>query len=372
MNFTKLLISTFSTSSSSSPTRTSHFLANYLMKNFNFSEPRALSASKRFWWAKNPDNIETVVTLLKQHGFSDAHIESTVKTTPQILFAKINKTLIPKLKFFQENLGLRDSDLGLFLSKNATLFTQSLERKLIPNTEILLKILSGDRKALIWIIGKCKWILYKFPKSSLLVNIGLLEKYGIVGSQLSMIVKSRPILLVLEESKLCDLCREVERMGFSSKSRMFVHGLLTLSCMSSETIRNKLEVFQSFGYSKEECVGMFRKAPGMPRVSVEKLRLGLEFFLKGIGFERDVLLRMPRLLMYSMEKRVIPRYFVLEILKSKKLLKRNTSFVNVIQLSEDEFLDKYISKYRDNAEELLIAYKGGLANVDTSEESDRE
>ncbi|KAF9610747.1 hypothetical protein IFM89_024603 [Coptis chinensis] len=110
----------------------------------------------------------------------------------------------------------------------------------------------------------------------------------------------------------------------------------------------------------------------MPRVSVEKLRLGLEFFLKGIGFERDVLLRMPRLLMYSMEKRVIPRYFVLEILKSKKLLKRNTSFVNVIQLSEDEFLDKYISKYRDNAEELLIAYKGGLANVDTSEESDRE
>lgn len=96
----------------------------------------------------------------------------------------------------------------------------------------------------------------------------------------------------------------------------------------------------------------------MLRASEEKLKLGMEFFMNTIKFEKTLLVHRPTILMLSMEDRVIPRYRVLQILKSKRLLKREPSFINVLSLTDEEFLDKFISRFADDAEELLVAYKG--------------
>ena len=89
-----------------------------------------------------------------------------------------------------------------------------------------------------------------------------------------------------------------------------------------------------------------------------------------IKLEKSVLIRLPSCLMYSMEERVIPRYKVLQIMKSRRLLKGEPSFVHVLNLTEEEFLTKFIVKFSDHSEELLVAYKGHLLDSSSEDESE--
>ncbi|KAI8537615.1 hypothetical protein RHMOL_Rhmol09G0037900 [Rhododendron molle] len=132
---------------------------------------------------------------------------------------------------------------------------------------------------------------------------------------------------------------------------MFVHVVSTVGGMSAETFNRKFELFRSFGFSEEECMEMFRRAPVLLAVSEGKLKLGMEFFLYDVKLERPALVSWPTCLTYSMGERVLPRYRVLQVLKCKRLLKKEPSL-------KEKFLEKFISRFRDDAEDLLVAYKG--------------
>ncbi|KAK6924145.1 Transcription termination factor, mitochondrial/chloroplastic [Dillenia turbinata] len=118
-----------------------------------------------------------------------------------------------------------------------------------------------------------------------------------------------------------------------------------------------MKLFQSFGFSEGECFKMFRRAPVLFRVSEGKLRLGIEFFMNRMKFGKAVLVSYPTCLMNSLDDRVIPRYRVVQLLQSKKLVKNTPNFMNILSLTEKEFLEKYIAAFRDDAEEILMAYK---------------
>ncbi|XP_042498134.1 transcription termination factor MTERF5, chloroplastic-like [Macadamia integrifolia] len=359
-------------SSVASPAKSSDsnpFIVDYLVEAFGLSKTQALAASKLRMGMKDSKKPESVVHFLRQLGFSEAHVRGAVRVSPQILFSKIEKTLKPKLKLFQE-IGLTGSDLGRFISKNAGLLTVSLDRRLIPCMEVLKKMFTiyGGHRSLILVLQRCKWVLTSDPEARLLPNISLLESHGIVGSQLSALFRRQPTLFLMRESALRDQLRRVVEMGVSADSRMFVHALHTISCMSPETLRGKFELFQGFGFSEEECMTMFEKMPVLFRCSEVKLKFGIEFFMNVIGFEKMVLVQRPMCLMYSIEKRVIPRYRVIEILKSKRLLKKVPIFLHVVELPEKKFVDRFISRFKDDLEELLVAYKGAV--LDSSEEDE--
>lgn len=345
-------------------------LSDYLQETLKFSKTQALSISTRFSHIRSIEKPQFVVCFFQNLGFSNPQIQSAVHLTPQILFANIEKSLKPKIKLFQ-NIGLVGYDLGKFISKNSPLLTASLERKLVPRIEILKELLLNDEKNedLVKVISRCNWIVHRKPESRLLSNIAYLKSCGIVGSQLSMLLRRQPRLFVLQESMLEGLVSRVLNMGFSVNSRMFVHALYTVSCLSDETFERKFGILKSFGFSEYECTVMFRKAPGLLRTSKEKLKLGMDFFLNIAKFKKEVLLHNPTFLMHGMEERVIPRYKVLQIMKSKKLFKKEPSFINMLTLTEEEFLQKFISRFPDDALELLIAYKGN--GLDSSSEGER-
>ncbi|KAI8536123.1 hypothetical protein RHMOL_Rhmol10G0231900 [Rhododendron molle] len=89
-----------------------------------------------------------------------------------------------------------------------------------------------------------------------------------------------------------------------------------------------------------------------------KLKLGMEFFLYDIKLERSALVSWPTCLMYSIGERILPRYRVLQVLKCNALLNKEPSLLNALKFSEEKFLEKFISRFRDDEEELLVAYKG--------------
>ncbi|XVF61731.1 hypothetical protein PTKIN_Ptkin08bG0154000 [Pterospermum kingtungense] len=135
-------------------------------------------------------------------------------------------------------------------------------------------------------------------------------------------------------------------------------GLLKLS-------RN-IEYLQSCGIVGSQ---LSRKIPSVFRVSGEKLKLGIEFYINVAKVDKNVLVSRLLLLMSSLEDLVIPRYRVLQVIKSKKLLKTDPSFLYVLNFTENEFL-KFMSRFPDDLEELLIAFKAHL--VYTSSEEDEQ
>jgi mTERF domain-containing protein len=62
--------------------------------------------------------------------------------------------------------------------------------------------------------------------------------------------------------------------------------------------------------------------------------------------------------MYSTEKRLRPRYDVLKILKSKKLIEIGKKTNYLLTVSEKNFLENYVTKYADKVPGLLEVYRG--------------
>ena len=356
-----------SLSSSAITTNTNSALVDCLTNTYKLTKTQALSISNRFSSVKSPDKPQSVHKLFLDYGFSETHIRSAILVSPQILFADVNKTLRPKLELFGK-LGIDGYDLGKFISKNPTVLSRSLEKKLVPCIEIVQKILGDDKNKNHMIrVFSFGWVLWE-PKR-LLANCAFLEGCGIVGPQLALILKRQPHIFLMEESKLRELVSRVSDMGFSLGSNMFPHAVYVVSGLSKVAIKKKLDLVRSFGYSEAECMEMFRRAPLLFRTSVEKLKFGIDFFLNTMEYKKPVLIHSPWVLMTSMKKRVIPRYKVLQVLKLKRLFKRGPSFYTMLQCTEADFLQNFILRFTDDAEELLIAYTSHMSDSEEEEES---
>ncbi|KAI8528242.1 hypothetical protein RHMOL_Rhmol12G0135400 [Rhododendron molle] len=214
-----------------------------------FSEPEAISISNSFSSRKNLKNPPSVVHFLIQLGFSDAHIRSSVQLKPEILFSYVDKTLKPKLQFFQD-LGLNCPDLGNFISTHSHVLLDSLERTLIPCVDIIKKTLVNDKnnRDLFQVLGRS----YSDSLSRLKCNIAFLESCGIVG--LPMLLKKEPKFFFNSETALRDLVSRVSDIGFSVDSRMFVHAMCTVGSRSRENFSKKIELLRSCGLSMDEYV----------------------------------------------------------------------------------------------------------------------
>ncbi|CAN1748021.1 Transcription termination factor MTERF5, chloroplastic [Linum perenne] len=347
-----------------SSTTSSSALVNCLISTFKFTDTQAISIAARFSSLKSPEKPQALSGFLRGLGFTDAHLQATVAGAPQILFADIETNLKPKIQHFQK-LGLEGSRLVKFLSKNHTILTASLTLKLVPRLKILQKIVS--QKDLAWGLERCSWVLYKYPEKRLSSNIELLQSCGIVGSQLAMLFRMQPRIFLTEESKLRDKVSKTLDFGFSVKSKMFVYGLWTVCGWSEASLEKKLAMFNGLGFSREECIDMFRKAPVLLRCSEDKLKFGIDFYLNTMKLTKDMIVRTPSLLMYSMTERVIPRYRVLEIMESKALLKIRPNFTTVVSLTNARFVEKFVFWSVDHAEELLMVFNGH--DVDASKDA---
>ncbi|KAK6922938.1 Transcription termination factor, mitochondrial/chloroplastic [Dillenia turbinata] len=353
-------------SSIASPTKTpkpsNPIIVNYLINNLGFSESQAQSRSSHFPSIKTLEKPTSVILFLNQIGFSHSQIRSCALASPQILLLNPEKNLKPKIDYFQD-LGLSGHDLGNVFSKNPTLLTCSLSNKLVPAIEIVKRVLKDDGNVenLARVLMRCsRGISGNIQR--ILNNVSYLESCGIVGSQLSLLVIRQPRILALQESALKALVSKLFDMGFQVDSRMLVHALHTVSCLSTETFKRKMKFVQSFGFTEEESMEMFRKAPSAFRASEGKLKLVIDFFMKTLKCDKNVLVGRPRFFMYSMEARMIPRYEVFKLLSSKGLLKKRQCFSTLLAMSEEEFMKKFIWRFGDDVDELLAIYKGHMFN----------
>ena len=85
------------------------FTVSYLINSCGLSPEIANSVSEKVNFP-NPTRPDSVLSLLRDHGFANLHISKLVSKCPKLLLAKPDKTLLPKLDFFR-SLGLSSTEV---------------------------------------------------------------------------------------------------------------------------------------------------------------------------------------------------------------------------------------------------------------------
>lgn len=128
---------------------------------------------------------------------------------------------------------------------------------------------------------------------------------------------------------------------------MFVYGIYLLSYRKEKTVVDKFEIFRSFGWTQSDIMGLIRQNPLCLTSSEAKIKGRLEFLMNQLGYKPADLASKPALFTYSIEKRLLPRHRVLQVLKEKGLLKNNYSLYSAASLTKSRFLKRFVLPFEE-------------------------
>ncbi|XWS74616.1 hypothetical protein CRYUN_Cryun01aG0013900 [Craigia yunnanensis] len=325
----------------------------------------ALSLSKRLRIPENSfPNSESVLNCLKSYGFENTQVAKLVQKRPEILHCRVNTNLKPKLEYLIQK-GFTGKLLPELVVSNPVIVFLSLNSRIKPSFEFLSPFLNGE-ELLVAIKRSFSWLLTLNPNAILQPNVDLLISEGIAASRIWKLLMSQPRVILQSHDRMVYAVKTVKEIVFEPKEPRFILALRVICSMSKSNWKKKVEAFMSLGWSEDEVLNTFRKDPLCLSCSEKKLRYLMVFFVNTMKLDTKTIIGYPKLLLYSVDKRIIPRYKVLKVLESMNLIKEDKKIVWVITLSEKKFLEDYITKHRDKVPGLLDMYQRAVKQRKTT------
>ncbi|KAJ4902043.1 Mitochondrial transcription termination factor family protein [Raphanus sativus] len=152
------------------------------------------------------------------------------------------------------------------------------------------------------------------------------------------------------------------KLGFSTVDvwEIFKKNPLFLA-LSEKNIVNSFETFIGLGFSRDEFVTMVKHCPQCIGLSAESVKKKTEFLVKEMNWSLKALVSNPAVFGYNLEKRTVPRCYVIKALMSKGLLGSELPPLSpVLAVTDEAFLTKYVMKHDDDKElvaELMSIYR---------------
>jgi mTERF domain-containing protein len=75
-----------------------------------------------------------------------------------------------------------------------------------------------------------------------------------------------------------------------------------------------LELYKRWGWSKDMALSAFKRHPNCMLLSEEKITKAMDFFVNKMGWPSANISLNPSVLFFSLEKRIMPRFLVIQIL----------------------------------------------------------
>ncbi|KAK1293802.1 hypothetical protein QJS10_CPA16g01276 [Acorus calamus] len=261
-----------------------------------------------------------------------------ISCRPQLLSSNPDKTIKPKMDFLRDA-GFSTPDLTSLLSKNSNILTSSLDNQIVPAHGFLKGIL-GTREVVVSTTKRAPWLLHSDLQKKIGPKIGVLRGHGVPNSSISAMIKQRPrLFLTLHPDRFTRAITKVKAMDFRPSSSSFHVALGSILSISESHWEQKFELYRSFGWLEDDILSAFKKQPQIMNVSDVKMRKKMNFFLKEPGLGLSIVSSCPNLMLYSLERRVIPRYSVIHVLKSLGLLTKDVKLTTICQLNEEKFLE---------------------------------
>ncbi|KAH7838589.1 hypothetical protein Vadar_028700 [Vaccinium darrowii] len=284
-----------------------------------------------------------------------------VSKNPYVLFNCVEKTLKPKIDFFR-SVGCSGADMVRILTLAPYILNGSVKNHLIPSFELLRTIFGSQQNAADAIIRRPPIIGRERWSKNFAINVEFLRTIGIPITQV-MKMLNRSAACVVATNAPHRFRKDVEfvmEMGFDPSLSFFVHALDAKGFLSELGWEDRLKFFRSLGFSNEETIHMFKKQPSTLLSSKDKIREAVEFYINRFHWSPTQLSKKPNILLYSLGKRIIPRCSVLQILVSRSMIDKSVMVSSLLVMTEGDFLEKFITNYKDEVPELLDAYQGKL------------
>ncbi|RZC64579.1 hypothetical protein C5167_008269 [Papaver somniferum] len=182
-----------------------------------------------------------------------------------------------------------------------------------------------------------------FSTTHLQNNIEFLVSCGICRTQVTKLVFNFPRFFVINPDTMNECVKRVNQFGYDRSSKMYLHAIRVMGSMSRQKWEMKLDLFRSLGFSENQILFMFQRAPQVFAISDKKIKDSVEFLTSTGRCSNVVFALAPELLIYSLENRIKPRIQVLEILERMDLVPSKTTVTNCLKMTDDRFIAKYVS-----------------------------
>lgn len=301
--------------------------------------------------------VEAVFDLLRTYKLIDSQFAKLLSTNPSVILADPEKDILPKLEFFK-SIGVSGTVLARLFFSDPNLLTRSLENRIVPNYNFLKSILKSDKKV-VSAMNKAPWIFTAPYTENLVPNIAFLGEVGVSESQIPHLLAYYPDAVAQKHWQLKEVVNEVKEMGFDPSPWAFLTALYARSGKSKRSIWNRCyAAYTKWGWSKDDIRSAYLKDPNCMLMSEKKIAKLIDFLVNKMGCRPNDLARYPLLLKFSVENRTIPRFAVMKVLLSEGLVAKDISWNSVHGISEETFLERYVTKYEKFVPELMSVYRG--------------
>ncbi|XP_040988858.1 uncharacterized protein LOC121236485 isoform X3 [Juglans microcarpa x Juglans regia] len=300
----------------------------------------------------------TAVEFFRAHGFIDKQIKTLTMKFPPLYTYNAQKTLQPKLEFFK-SLGLSDLEITKLLSARPNILTRSLEKQIIPCIQELRRFLGTDENFL-KAIRRCYGVFESDAVHILQPNIDMLISRGVPQSLVLKLFLIRPLSLLICGNRFSEIVNEVMKLGFDPNCLKFVLAIVSMALNSKTLWEQKVKAFRSFGLSEDEIYSAFKRQPLCMAISEKKIKKMMGFFVNKLKMKPSMISKNPILLLHSLEKRIIPRCLVLQVLMLKGLIKEDIGIPYMVTMAEKEFMVKFVSKYQNEVPDVVSAHQGKI------------
>ncbi|KAF0933027.1 hypothetical protein E2562_013782 [Oryza meyeriana var. granulata] len=335
-----------------------HFaVEDYLISNCHLTQPQALKASKSIAHLKSSSNPDAVLAFLADLGLSPKEVAAVVASNPRILCARVDRSLSP-ISAELRALGLSPSQIARLAQVTGRYF---LCRSFVSKVRFWLPLF-GSSDRLLQASDWNYWLLTSDLEKVVEPNVAFLKQCGLSARDISKLLVAAPRLVTMHPDYVQDAVRRAVQLGVAPGSQMFRHALSTAGCIGQEKIDAKVSVLkESLGWSQEEVNLAVSKAPRILVASAERLRRNAEFLINEVGLQPQYIARRSVLLMYSLERRLVPRHLVVKLLKERGLIEKDRCFFNVVAPTEEKFLEKFVAPFEESVPGLADAYESACA-----------
>ncbi|KAL6635132.1 hypothetical protein ACP70R_027803 [Stipagrostis hirtigluma subsp. patula] len=339
-------------STTSIATHPAGFVAeDYLVASCGLTPAQARKASKYLPGLKSPEKADAVRALLAGIRLDKADVAAAVARYPRLLSCKVGKTLTPRLARLRE-IGLSPPQISRLVTvAPETLFSPAK----ISRIAFYLSFLGSYDK--LHSALKSYYLLSQDLDNVVRPNIAFLQKCGLTDCDIGKQFLQNSRMLLLDPDNLKQIVVAAEELGVPRNSKMFKYALLTLYQLNPGRLNAKLNFLKKvFGCSEAELGIAVCKSPSILSKSEGKVVRTLEFLKTVVGLEPSYTIRRPSLLGLSIERRLMPRHYIMKVLKAKGLVTKHIDFYSTVCYSEKRFVEKYLVPYNKSVPGLIDAY----------------
>ncbi|THU52154.1 hypothetical protein C4D60_Mb10t01000 [Musa balbisiana] len=272
----------------------------------------------------------------KLSGWSDAQVMKLTQRKPKLIFANVETALKPRMRSLQD-MGFSDTEIVQLVSSCPTLL-------LLCDIQLRINFwrsLLGSNERLLKACKRNMFILTSSLARNIEPSISLLREHGISDERIAHMVVTMPGGFGRID-KLKEVIKYIEELGVPRDSGVYTKALNVVITVSRSKFDAMSVTLMSFGWSQPDIIALIRKCPTIWTLSKKNICDKMTFLMKEAGCELTYIIGHPMLLTYNLEKRLRPRYDVMNFLDQKKLLDRGHDLLSVVMLPEEKFRNKFL------------------------------